>query len=286
MDFLLAKATVLLLVALGLRWLLRRSSAAWRASVSVCALLGLLVLPVLQVVTPPVIAVPVSIPVSEPVSRLVTRTAPTPSRAQAVSTLPFVSPMALATAPLAPLPPPPTRFPWERLGLGVLLLGCVFALGRLVVGLLGLRRLVAASEPAPEGVQAEVATLAQSLQLPRVPEVRVAGEALSLVSPLTFGWWRGVVLLPSTSLYDPSALKVALLHELIHLRRHDWLVLLLARVTVALWWFHPLVYLLVRPLRADLEAACDDRVLRSGVAAPDYAGYLVSFARLAAGGRS
>jgi len=281
---LLAKATLLLLVALGLRWLLRRSSATWRASVSVCALLGLLVLPVLQVVTPPMIAVPVTLPV--PASKPASVPVPVAPAVPPVRTVALPPVTVVPAGPLAPLSAPPTPFPWERLGLGVLLLGCAIALGRLVVGLLGLRRLVVASVPAPQPVQAEVATLSQSLRLPRVPEVRVAGEALALASPLTFGWWRGVVLLPSTSLQNPSALKVALLHELIHLRRHDWLVLLLARVAVALWWFHPLVYLLVRPLRADLEAACDDRVLRSGVAAPDYAGYLVSFARLAAGGRS
>ena len=113
----------------------------------------------------------------------------------------------------------------------------------------------------------------------------MASKALALPSPLTFGWWRGVVLLPASCLEDSDALRVALLHELVHLRRRDWLVLLLAQLVTALFWFHPLVHLLVRQLRTELEAACDDRVLRSGVAAPDYAGYLVSFARLASGGR-
>ena len=153
-------------------------------------------------------------------------------------------------------------------------------------GLVGLRQLVRQSQPAPAALTDTVVALAQSLKLARVPQVRVAGESLALASPLTFGWWRGVVLLPESSLTDAAALRVALLHELVHLHRRDWLVLLLARASAALWWFHPLVHLLVRQLRAELEAACDDRVLRSGVQAPDYAGYLVSFARTASGGKS
>jgi beta-lactamase regulating signal transducer with metallopeptidase domain len=288
MLLLLTKATLLLMAVLLLGRLLRRASASRRAALYTAGLLGLAALPILHFVAPPLISVPLPAEPLQPTPLLV-RAQTQPMTLVAEKSVP----VATTTQSLRPAQTSepatiaePAPFPWERLGIALLALGSVLCLVRLVFGLVGLQQLVRQSQPAPAAVREEVAALAQRLRLARVPQVRVAGDVLALASPLTFGWWRGVVLLPESSLADDAALRVALLHELVHLHRQDWLVLLLARASAALWWFHPLVHLLVRQLRAELEAACDDRVLRSGVPAPDYAGYLVSFARTASGGKS
>ena len=277
---LLAKATLLLLCTLALGALLRRASAAQRAALYCAALAGLLLLPFLSVVAPPMI--PVWLPV-QPLSSL--PLARVPSRLPAVLPAPTFSAPPQGVSPPAPSLATVTPFPWERVVVLLLALGSVLSLLRVGLGLLGLRRFVRESTRAADPLQAEVFTLATSLHLWRLPDVRIASDTLGLCAPLTFGWWRGIILLPESALAEPQALRVALLHELVHLRRRDWLVLLLARLTAALWWFHPLVHVLIRQLRFEIEAACDDRVLRHGVSAPDYAGYLVSFSRHASGER-
>lgn len=277
---LLVKATLLLLAVLLLGMLLRRGSAAFRAALYGAAVLGLLLFPLLAVVAPPVPVIPVTLPAprAPSLSNKSSVTAPRPMAEP--------EPLVMPAATSAPAPVPTNPFPWEQLALGLLGLGSLVSLARVGLGLVGLRRFVRESGPAPEPLRAEMAQLAAALHLRRLPDVRIARATLALSSPLTFGWWRGTILLPESSLTQPEGLRVALLHELVHLKRQDWLMLLCARLTAALWWFHPLVHVLVRQLRLEIEAACDDRVLRFGVSAPDYAGYLVSFARTASGERS
>jgi TonB family protein len=64
-------------------------------------------------------------------------------------------------------------------------------------------------------------------------------------------------------------------------RRNDWAVQLAASLLQCLYWFHPLVWVAARSLRREAERACDDLVLRAGVAGPEYAGHLLAVARAA-----
>lgn len=83
-------------------------------------------------------------------------------------------------------------------------------------------------------------------------------------APLTCGVWRTAILLPSDArAWREADLRRALLHELEHVRRDDWVIQLAARVTCALYWFHPLVWVAWRRLSLEAERACDDAVVRS-----------------------
>ena len=112
-------------------------------------------------------------------------------------------------------------------------------------------------------------------------QLRVRRRVRLLVSrevavPLTWGVWRPVIVVPvSTERWTGEEMRIALLHELTHARRNDWLFAIVARVTCALYWFHPAVWYAARRLRDDCELACDDGVLASGVRASDYAALLV-----------
>ena len=73
--------------------------------------------------------------------------------------------------------------------------------------------------------------------------------------------------------------RVVLLHELAHVKRADWPALLLAELSAAVYWFHPLAWWLTRRVRRDAETACDDLVIASGTKPSVYAGHLLGIFR-------
>ncbi|MBZ5578597.1 MAG: TonB family protein [Acidobacteriia bacterium] len=117
------------------------------------------------------------------------------------------------------------------------------------------------------------------------PEIGVAvREGAAVPVPLAWGIWHPVVLMPMEAREWPAErLRSALVHEATHIQRRDLLVQLLVQSVCSVYWFHPLVWLAARQLRKERERACDDAVLRAGIAAPEYAGHLMELARGLAG---
>jgi beta-lactamase regulating signal transducer with metallopeptidase domain/uncharacterized GH25 family protein len=78
--------------------------------------------------------------------------------------------------------------------------------------------------------------------------------------PLVVGWLRPTILLPPPLVdLDPhDHVDAILLHELAHVRRGDFAWNVLLRVVLALYWPHPLAWMLSRALRVARERACDD----------------------------
>jgi len=112
-----------------------------------------------------------------------------------------------------------------------------------------------------------------------VRPVRVL-ESPGAAVPMAWGILRPVAILPEAARRWPSQrLRAVLLHELIHLRRHDLPAQMAAQAACCLYWFHPLAWLAARQLRKERERACDDAVIHGGVTAPDYAGHLLELAR-------
>ncbi|HTE44418.1 MAG TPA: M56 family metallopeptidase, partial [Gemmatimonadaceae bacterium] len=98
----------------------------------------------------------------------------------------------------------------------------------------------------------------------------------TIVVPMTWGFWRPVVALPSSATaWSDDERRIVLLHELAHVRASDWTFNLAGRVVCALYWFHPGAWWIARGLREDCELACDDRVIAAGVRRSDYAELLV-----------
>lgn len=100
----------------------------------------------------------------------------------------------------------------------------------------------------------------------------------SEVVPTAFvlGIWRPCIFLPAhLSLREQS---YVLRHERIHIARRDPLWQSIAFVALCLHWFNPLVWLAFKANQKDMEASCDERVLRqmgSGIKA-EYAQSLLN----------
>ncbi len=82
--------------------------------------------------------------------------------------------------------------------------------------------------------------------------------------PATFGLRRPVVLLPPAFLaMDAERQRAVATHELLHVRRRDWLVTLLEEGLASLLWFHPAVHVLLGRIRLAREQCVDEAVVRA-----------------------
>lgn len=101
-----------------------------------------------------------------------------------------------------------------------------------------------------------------------------------LAVPVTWGVLRPILLLPpDATTWSETRLHAVLVHELAHVRRWDALSQQLAELARALYWANPLAWIGRRLAARERESACDDEVLRGGMASSDYAGVLVAMAR-------
>jgi bla regulator protein BlaR1 len=135
------------------------------------------------------------------------------------------------------------------------------------------RVIVRSSSPAP-GTEAIAAELASHLGLMWVPRVRVSDD---IETPLVTGMFRPVVLLPAAgfdALSDRQQ-RLALCHELTHIKRHDLWLGCVPAVAERLFFFHPVVHLAAREYALCREAACDAHVLAALDAAPQEYGRLL-----------
>ena len=98
--------------------------------------------------------------------------------------------------------------------------------------------------------------------------------------PVVAGLLRPVILLPNQAREWPAErTEAALRHEYAHLRRNDLRTLLLSHIATAVYWFHPLVWMLAAQLRSEQEKAADDAVLLSGFEPASYAEALLAAAK-------
>ncbi len=100
-----------------------------------------------------------------------------------------------------------------------------------------------------------------------------------LPSPISWGVVRPVILLNSEAAESHREAEAIIAHELAHVASLDWAKLLLSRVTVALFWFNPLVWALAREAHQLREEAADDAVLGADIEDTEYARLLVGVAR-------
>ena len=286
-DFAL-KATLLLTVAGLLTLCLRKASAALRHLVWFVAVLGTVALPFMesklpawevtwlpeweQTTAPPVAANPTApVIVSEPISQ-----AMSPSVLNAETTGSFI---ADSTAPLVEVATE-RELPWPAM---LWLIGTMVCLSPFLVGFWRLTQITRRARQISGEASNEAASAIEKIGLHRNIPVMVSND---IRMPLTWGFFRPVVLVPTDfAEWTAGRRELVLLHELAHIKRHDWLTQLLAGCVASFYWFHPLVWLAARQMRVEREQACDDLVLSAGSRPSDYADELLQIATTLGKGR-
>ncbi len=253
-----AKSALLALLGLGLASLTRRA-ASWRALALTCTLVAIAVLPALRLVAPK-IALPWPVPAPAK--------ATTPARA--LEPLGHAAP-SFGTRSTAALTPNIAACIWALGAIGV---AAYFGLGYIALRQWK-RRTIESTQ------QTDVQNAANELAITRRVTLLESAECHV---PVTWGWLRPIVLLPTTADKWPSALRrQVLLHELAHVRRADWLVQMLIQAICAVYWWNPFVWLCARKWAAACEQACDDLVLSRGIAPSEYAENLLALAKVFSG---
>jgi beta-lactamase regulating signal transducer with metallopeptidase domain/tetratricopeptide (TPR) repeat protein len=142
------------------------------------------------------------------------------------------------------------------------LVGAPITFTYLAVGFAGAERLRRQSILVVDPGLREVARrLADSLGVAR-RVVLATCERLS--APVLVGIVRPTILLPAAALtgWSPDQLEMALLHELVHVRRWDTLVILLQRLVESTLFFHPVIWVVSGWVHRDREHCCDGAVVR------------------------
>jgi TonB family protein len=89
--------------------------------------------------------------------------------------------------------------------------------------------------------------------------VRVSAD---ITGPVTFGFLRPVVLVPERFRELSAEMQDAILcHEILHVRRHDWLFTAGEELIRALLWFHPAIWWLLREIQLLREEVVDREVV-------------------------
>lgn len=131
---------------------------------------------------------------------------------------------------------------------------------------------------APEAWQSELARLAARLRLSR-PVILL--QSCLTDAPVVIGHFQPLILLPLGVLsgLSPVQIESILLHELEHIRRHDYLVNTLQRLIEGFFFYHPAVWWICSVIRAERENCCDDTVVAFNGKAREYASALAEMER-------
>jgi TonB family protein len=144
----------------------------------------------------------------------------------------------------------------------------------LAIGAFGLRRLRRTAqplEPPPPGI--------------RAAQDRLAIRALVCVSdrvssPITFGFTRPIVIVPSGVLaMEPELQEAIVCHELLHVRRRDWLKVLGEEAVRTVFWFHPAIWWLIGRIQLSREHVVDEAVIRVTASRDRYVEAMLAVAR-------
>ncbi len=235
------KSTAVLAAALLVVAMFRGRPAADKAAILRCALFALLFLPVFDAVLP---ALPVEIAVLQPVSS-------------------GIEPEVSAGSGHV--------FNWVWSVAAIYAAGVVVGLVRFMRDIAVLNHWISQAMPATSPAWRRACAEANLPALRLLVSQRVD-------APISFGWFKPVILIDRFSAARDDVARPILAHELAHIARRDWLLQMISTVAVILFWFNPLAWVAKRAADYFAEEAVDQIVL-SQVSATNYAQVLLECAK-------
>jgi TonB family protein len=167
--------------------------------------------------------------------------------------------VAQQPAPRRSLPPA------SEIALLLLAAGALVRLGWLAAGFWRLRQYRRHSQPLEPASSWSVEA-----------DLRISGD---LASPVTFGARRPVVLLPARfPEFDAHMQEAILCHEILHVRRRDWLFTVVEELVRAVFWFHPAIWWLLGEIGLAREQAVDRQVVEVTKSREGYVDALLAIA--------
>jgi len=142
-----------------------------------------------------------------------------------------------------------SSFDWGFCLLAILCAGAMVRLGLVTIGLIRLRSRRLSGRRVYGDYDALAARLGVHAEYLAVSD---------LAGPATYGWLKPVVLLPERF----AGNEAIVCHELIHIRRRDWLFVLIEQVIRSVFWFHPAIWWLVDQIQLAREQVVDREAVR------------------------
>jgi bla regulator protein blaR1 len=255
------QSTLVLGVACGLAWLLRRNSAQARFAIWLAASLKFLV------PFAPLIAV------GRAIGWPSLTTMPQPALSAALNTVnqPFVMPLAMTSGAPATSTAALSTSDWPLALAAIWLTGSIVFFAVWTMRWLSVAALVRRSAPLTD--QHVIARLrrAEAVMGVRHPLRAVVSDAA--IEPGVFGIVRPVLVWPRDLAEHLTGEQIdgVLIHELAHVRRHDNLTAALHLAVETVFWFFPPVWWLERQLVRERELACDRAAMTAGSDPKEYA---------------
>ncbi|TMU56520.1 M56 family metallopeptidase [Flagellimonas algicola] len=119
-------------------------------------------------------------------------------------------------------------------------------------------------------LEALVNHLAQKLNIKKKVDLNIIHN---ISHPFTMGHLKPIIYIPVEALtgFSKMELEIILMHELVHIKRHDYLINLFQVFLEVIFFFNPFVWHMSSMVKNERESSCDLNVINKGYDRVDYA---------------
>ena len=138
--------------------------------------------------------------------------------------------------------------------------GALFFGSRIFIGLAYVNRLREESIPLGNEWSSYIQEISVRLKIEKFVTL---AESAAIDAPVVIGYVKPFILIPigmCTSL-STAQLETIFIHELMHIRRNDYLVNLIQSFAEAVYFFNPFVWTISKMVKRERELCCDDAVV-------------------------
>lgn len=150
----------------------------------------------------------------------------------------------------------------------------IFSL-RIFMGLAYVERLREGSVPLGEDLNRCIQEISAKLKIEKLITI---AESSTIEAPVVIGYLKPFILIPMGMCANLSTaqLETIFIHELMHIRRKDYLVNLVQSFVEAIYFFNPFIWVISDMVRSEREHCCDDAVVHLQGNATVYASALAT----------